>query len=234
LQQLRAVVGYYERYRFLIHDRACIFSGQLDESIRALGVRVLKSAPHSAKMNAVCERVIGTIRRECLDWLIPVSEAHLRTTLRPWVQHYNRGPIWGWVREFPIPRSSRMPDRLRAIAAENPMLCAPIRSSEDSITSTHWLLQNPFSGSDSNFCGSQASETIDSHSPALHTSNHTTDVAVAATVNRYVSTSVSRVSRSTVEFVGEFGRNAWLPGVEAKRMVQSTACFKQRTLEVFL
>src|SRR5712671_5536399 len=39
LQQLREVVGYGDRYRFLIHDRDCIFSGQLDESIRALGIR---------------------------------------------------------------------------------------------------------------------------------------------------------------------------------------------------
>jgi putative transposase len=38
----------------------------------------------------VCERLIGTLRRECLDWLIPLSEAQLRTTLRSWVQHYNR------------------------------------------------------------------------------------------------------------------------------------------------
>ena len=91
LQQLREAVGYEEQYRFLIHDRDGIFSGQLDESIRALGIRVLKSAPHSPKMNAVCERVIGTLRRECLDWLIPLSEAQLRTALRSWVQHYNRG-----------------------------------------------------------------------------------------------------------------------------------------------
>jgi putative transposase len=91
LQQLREVVGCDDRYRFLIHDRDCIFSSQLDESIRALGARVLMSAPHCPKMNAVCERVIGTLRRECLDWLIPLSEAHLRTTLRSWVQHYNTG-----------------------------------------------------------------------------------------------------------------------------------------------
>jgi hypothetical protein len=39
-------------------------------------------------MNAVCERVIGTLRRECLNWLIPLSEAQLRTTLRSWVRHY--------------------------------------------------------------------------------------------------------------------------------------------------
>ena len=91
LQQLREVVGYDERYTFLIHDREGIFSSYLDESIRALGIEVLKSAPHIPKMNAICERVIGTIRRECLDWLIPLSEAHLRLILKSWIAHYNGG-----------------------------------------------------------------------------------------------------------------------------------------------
>jgi transposase InsO family protein len=91
LQQLREAVGYEERYKFLLHDRDCIFASQLDESIRALGLRVLKSAPHSPKMNAICERVIGTIRRECLDWLIPLTQSHLRFILKSWIAHYNGG-----------------------------------------------------------------------------------------------------------------------------------------------
>jgi putative transposase len=91
LQQLREVVGYDDPYRVLIHDRDCIFARQLDDSIRALGIRVLKSAPHSPKMNAICECVIGTIRRECLDWMIPLSESHLRLALKSWIAHYNRG-----------------------------------------------------------------------------------------------------------------------------------------------
>jgi putative transposase len=74
-----------------LHDRDCIFASRLDESIRALGIRVLKSAPHSPKMNAICERVIGTIRRECLDWMIPLSESHLRFALKFWIAHYNGG-----------------------------------------------------------------------------------------------------------------------------------------------
>jgi transposase InsO family protein len=61
----------------------------LDESIKHLGLSVLKSPPHSPKANAICERVIGTIRRECLDWLIPLSEPHLRSMLKEWVTHYN-------------------------------------------------------------------------------------------------------------------------------------------------
>jgi len=75
----------------------------LDESIKNLGMTVLKSPPHSPKANAICERVIGTIRRECLDWLIPLSESHLRSMLKVWVTHYNGArPQWRWARVFPI------------------------------------------------------------------------------------------------------------------------------------
>jgi putative transposase len=91
LQQLRETVGYEDRYQFLIHDRDSIFAGHLDELIRALGIRVLKSAAHTPQMNAICERVIGTTRRECLDWLIPLSESHLRFILKSWIAHDNGG-----------------------------------------------------------------------------------------------------------------------------------------------
>jgi putative transposase len=75
-QQLREAVGCEEPYEHLLHDRDSIFSAELDESICRLGLRVLKSPPRSPKANSICERVIGTIRRECLDWVIPLSEAH--------------------------------------------------------------------------------------------------------------------------------------------------------------
>ncbi len=76
-----ALQRYENRYEYLIHDRDSIFARHLDESIGRLGMRVLKSPPHCPMANAICERVIGTIRRECLDWLIPLSEAHLRSIL---------------------------------------------------------------------------------------------------------------------------------------------------------
>ena len=74
LQQLREALG-YGNLLYLIHDRDRIFARNLDESVKKLGMTVLKSPLHSPKANAVCERVIGTIRRECLDWLIPLSES---------------------------------------------------------------------------------------------------------------------------------------------------------------
>jgi len=91
LQQMREVVGVDNAHRYLLHDRDSIFATHLDESIKALGLRVLKSPPRSPRANSICERVIGTIRRECLDWMIPLSEGHLRAILKTWVAHYNGG-----------------------------------------------------------------------------------------------------------------------------------------------
>ena len=91
LQQLREVMGNGGGHRYLIHDRDRIFAKHLDDSIRALRVEVLRSPVASPKANSICERVIGTARRECLDWLIPLSEAHLRAILKRWVTHYNSG-----------------------------------------------------------------------------------------------------------------------------------------------
>jgi transposase InsO family protein len=92
LQQLREVIGDNDsHHKYLIHDRDRIFANHLDDSIRALGIEVLRSPIASPKANSICERVIGTIRRECLDWMIPLSEEHLRSILKSWVEHYNRG-----------------------------------------------------------------------------------------------------------------------------------------------
>ena len=90
LQQLREAIGFDDSYHYLIHDRDRIFTKRLDQSIAKLGLAILKSPPHSPLANAICERLIGTIRRECLDWLIPISETHLRLLLREWAVHYNR------------------------------------------------------------------------------------------------------------------------------------------------
>src|SRR5438552_12533106 len=91
LQQLREAVGNGGGHRYLIHDRDRIFAKHLDDSIRALGVEVLRTPVASPKANSLCERVIGTARRECLDWVIPISEAHLRAIIKCWVADYDGG-----------------------------------------------------------------------------------------------------------------------------------------------
>ena len=91
LQQLREAIPADHRYRFLIHDRDSIFSQQLDQSIQNLGLRVLKTPVQSPQANALCERMLGTLRQECVDFVIPLTENHLRRLLSAWVQHYNHG-----------------------------------------------------------------------------------------------------------------------------------------------
>ncbi len=89
-QQLRESLASDHDYRYLIHDRDSIFSVEFDDSVRSLGLRVLKTPYRSPKANAVCERLIGSIRRECLDFVIPLGERHLRRLLRSWSTYYNR------------------------------------------------------------------------------------------------------------------------------------------------
>jgi putative transposase len=91
LQQLRAAIPADHCSRFLLHDRDSIFSAQLDRSIQHLGLRVLKTPPQSPQANAFCERLLGTLRRECVDYLIPLSANHLGRVLTQWVRHYNAG-----------------------------------------------------------------------------------------------------------------------------------------------
>jgi transposase InsO family protein len=91
LQQLRDAIPSDHSYRFLIHDRDSIFPPQLDQQVRHLGLRVLKTPPQSPQANAICERLIGALRRECLDFLIPLTEPHLRYLLHEWVPHYHEG-----------------------------------------------------------------------------------------------------------------------------------------------
>jgi putative transposase len=81
-QQLREAIPAEHAYRFLIHDRDAIFSQELDRHVRHLGLKVLKIPPQSPQANALCERLLGTLRRECLDFLIPLSEHHLRCIVR--------------------------------------------------------------------------------------------------------------------------------------------------------
>jgi putative transposase len=56
-----------------------------------MGLTVLKTPARVPQANTFCERLIGKIRRECLDFVIPMTERHLRTILREWIRHYNRG-----------------------------------------------------------------------------------------------------------------------------------------------
>jgi putative transposase len=89
-QQFREVLDDVHPYKFVIHDHDSIFSSSLDLTLNDFGVRVLRTPVQAPTANAFCERLVGTIRRECLDYLIPLNERHLRLTLKEFVVYYNR------------------------------------------------------------------------------------------------------------------------------------------------
>jgi putative transposase len=91
LQQFREVITGEQPYRFILHDRDRIYSSELDAALQAMNLQILKRPLQAPQANAFCERLIGTVRRECLDFLIPLNDRHLRSLLKEWVTHYNRG-----------------------------------------------------------------------------------------------------------------------------------------------
>ncbi|HVT30075.1 MAG TPA: integrase core domain-containing protein, partial [Lacipirellulaceae bacterium] len=91
LQQLREALPDDRDYKFLLHDRHKTFSASLNEEVESWGIHVLRSPVRMPKANAHCERLIGTIRRECLDYLIPLNCNLLRRILSEWVRDYNTG-----------------------------------------------------------------------------------------------------------------------------------------------
>jgi putative transposase len=91
LQQFREALPGDHGYRYVIHDRDRIYSKDLDQGVESMGVRVLSTPVRSPKANGYCERLVRTARQECLDFLVPLSENHLKRTLIEWVVHHNHG-----------------------------------------------------------------------------------------------------------------------------------------------
>ncbi|WP_214324778.1 integrase core domain-containing protein [Nonomuraea sediminis] len=73
--------------RFLIHDQDPIFTSAF--SFKTEGLRGIATLPQTPRMNAICERVIGTLRRELLDRPLILSESHPTLVLREYLIHYN-------------------------------------------------------------------------------------------------------------------------------------------------
>ena len=90
-QQFREFLAFDHPYKFVVHDRDSIFSAELDNALKGFGVRPIRTPVPAPMANAYCERLIGTIRRECLDYLIPLNQRHLRRTVKEFVRYYNRG-----------------------------------------------------------------------------------------------------------------------------------------------
>ena len=78
-----------DRFRFLIHDRDSKFTAAFDAVFAAVDICIIRTPIRAPRANAIAERFIGTLRRECLDHMLITGPRHLDAVLREFAQHYN-------------------------------------------------------------------------------------------------------------------------------------------------
>src|SRR5215470_2745650 len=105
-QQLREAFPFDQLPRYLLRDRDAIFGDDFRRLVTDMAIQEVLSTPRSPWQRAYVERVIGSIRRECLDHLIAFSETSLRRILRSYVEYYHRSRTHlALGKESPEPRS---------------------------------------------------------------------------------------------------------------------------------
>jgi putative transposase len=75
--------------KFLLRDQDSRFTRGFDAVFAADGIRILTSPARAPRANAICERMIGTLRRELLDRIMIVNQRHLRQVLTTYLHHFN-------------------------------------------------------------------------------------------------------------------------------------------------
>jgi transposase InsO family protein len=119
-QQLRNAFADEESPRFLVRDRDTKLGEAFAETVSALGMDPILTAYRSPWQNGYCERVIGSIRRECLDHLIIMNESHVRAILRSYIHYYNtQRTHLGINKDSPEPRGVQTMGEIDKVAVAN-------------------------------------------------------------------------------------------------------------------
>jgi len=102
--------------RFLIRDRDAVYGLAFQERVKALGIEEVVIAPRSPWQNPYSERVIGSLRRECLDYVVVLGERHLRRIMRLYVSYYHGARTHlALEKDTPEPRSVQPPQMGKVI-----------------------------------------------------------------------------------------------------------------------
>jgi transposase InsO family protein len=109
VQQLRNAFPWDHAPQYLVRDRDHAFAGW-EHAAKTMGIHEVLTAPHSPWQNAYAERLIGSIRRECLNHVIVFNQAGLRRILSGYIEYYERSRTHlSLEKDAPIPRPVAMP-----------------------------------------------------------------------------------------------------------------------------
>jgi transposase InsO family protein len=98
--------------RFLIHDHDAKYGPEFGRLAAASGIEVIRTPTRAPRANAVCERFLGSVRRECVDHLLTLGERHLGRILAAYVAHVNEArPHQGISQRIPVPSAAAPPHR---------------------------------------------------------------------------------------------------------------------------
>jgi transposase InsO family protein len=115
-QQLTEAFGWKEIPRYLVRDRDGAYGDAFVRRLRAIGIRDRPTAPRSPWQNGHAERVIGSIRRECLDHVVVFGERHLRHLLLSYQRYYNEARTHlSLNKDAPVPRQIRSVGRVVSV-----------------------------------------------------------------------------------------------------------------------
>ena len=106
-QHLRSALPFADGPQFIIRDRDDKFSAEFDRVAKGAGTRIIGTAVRAPLINSVCERFLGSVRRECLDHIVILGERHLRNVLEEYCFDFFNGtrPHQGLDQRVPTPIS---------------------------------------------------------------------------------------------------------------------------------
>ncbi len=108
-QQIREATPFGEGPRFLICDNDDKYGPLFDHAVDGAGITLIHTPPYAPKANAICERLMGSVRREFLDHILILSEGHARRLAKEYVCYFNHArPHQGLDGQIPMPPSSAL------------------------------------------------------------------------------------------------------------------------------
>ena len=116
-QQLREAFAFTSPPKYLLRDRERIYGLEFQQRAQALGLEEVRIAPRSPWQSPYVERLIGSLRRECLDHVIVFNQAHLQRVLQAYFDYYHRSRTHlALDKDAPDPRRVRGPEEGKIVA----------------------------------------------------------------------------------------------------------------------